>query len=94
LSSALSARERMGIRTSRVFVCFADPTFWTDPRAQAQVAYARQLGKPFRVLLLSGTRVPEDAFAGVEDIQMVRSRGVKADAAQLQVWRAEVAETD
>jgi len=88
----LSVRHRRAIRDSACFLCLASQHFWTDPLAQAQVAYAHQLGKPFRVLLLRGTRVPEDAFQGVTDLQIVPSRGAEADVRQVKMWMAELAE--
>jgi len=77
---------REGLRRSRLFAPLVTPHWLTDPRCQAQAAYARALGKPFRVLVLGDLRLPEDAFAGISDLQVVRVTTPEEASAHLAHW--------
>jgi hypothetical protein len=87
----LSARARRARRRARLFVFVLTPDWGEDPHVHAMVAYACQLGKPFRVLVRPGVRMPEDLFVDIADLQIAASRGVEQDTAQVQAWFAELA---
>ena len=91
----LSAAEYWAIRRSRIFLVLATPIWCDDAQAQArtqaQTAYAQQCGTPVRVLVSPGVRLPETAFQGLADVQIVRSQGSEADGAQIEAWLEEVA---
>lgn len=88
---SLTARARHAIRHSRLFVCLVDAAWVVDAHCQVQAAYAQQCGTPVRVLLAPGVRLPETAFQGITDLQVVRSQGTEADKAQIEAWLEEVA---
>jgi hypothetical protein len=63
-----------GLRSSAVFCCLVTPHYLRSPECWAQIDLARQLQKPFRVIVQHGTTVPKGLFEGVEDIRYYRFR--------------------
>ena len=61
---------REGITQSHVFFALVSPAYLRTPRLWEHIAYARDLGKPFRVALIEGAEVPEGLFAGVADLEI------------------------
>jgi len=84
----LSWRERVDIRDSAVFLVLCTRHWLTDPRAQAQAQYARQAQKPFLVALFPDVRLPEDAFVGVQDLEIVRMESADPEVVGKQVLAA------
>ena len=79
----LSVQTRAAIKRARLFLVVVSEHWFRDAHAQAQAAYAQQCGKPFRVLVVPGTRLPETAFQGVRDLRIVQSQGTEADVVQI-----------
>jgi hypothetical protein len=86
MTMPLSPDERRALAESHLFVCLVSPAWLTDAHAQAQAGYAQGLGLPFRVLLWPGVRLPEDAFAGVPDLEIAPHTTVEGDGAQVRRW--------
>ena len=63
---------RQELERSDVFMALASPAWLQQPRLREHLDYARQLGKPFRILLLPSTVLPEGIFAGVDDLEIHR----------------------
>jgi hypothetical protein len=82
----LSTDTQRKIRSSRICVCLVTTAWLTDERAQATYASARDQGLPIRVIVAPGVHLPEDAFLGVADLEIVHSRGAVADAEQIRAW--------
>jgi hypothetical protein len=67
-----------------------------DPKHQAaqreRVAYAMALGKPIRLLVMAGDRLPEDVCAGYADVAVWRvpEGDVAQTVRQIQTWLREV----
>jgi hypothetical protein len=61
---------REELAQSQVFMALASPAWLRQPRLWEHIDYARQLGKPFRIVLLPGTVLPEGLFAGVRDLEI------------------------
>lgn len=59
------------IRDSKVFFCLATENFFKDEKCKWQKEYARSLGKPFRVALERGVKIPNRFFEGIEDIEIL-----------------------
>lgn len=83
---------REGIRRSRLFVMV-----WSDAPQYLgiqhdKLAYAMSLGKPVRLLVLEGNRVPEDLCAGYADVQVAHFAQTEQEAAQRQLlaWLEEL----
>jgi hypothetical protein len=74
------------IAASRLFVAFVGPAWLADPRCQAQLQAAARLGKPVRLLLLPGTRLPAQVVHGIADLEVAYSQGVETDRAQMERW--------
>jgi hypothetical protein len=75
-----------GLRKSCLFVAIVSPSWLTDPWCQAQAQYAQHLGKPFRLVLVKGAHLPEDAFQDVRDLQVARAANPEEAAALIQQW--------
>lgn len=60
-----------GIEQSDVFLVLGTPDYFRDARAWAQTLYAKELKKPFRILLKRGTDLPKDFLEGVNDYQIM-----------------------
>jgi hypothetical protein len=86
MTRPLPAHERRAIARSRLHVCFVSPAWLTDAHAQAMAAYAQRLGLPMRVLLWPRVRLPEEAFAGVTDLDIAPHTTVEGDCAQIERW--------
>jgi hypothetical protein len=71
-----------GLRTSAVFVCLVTKHYLRSPECWEQMALARRLGKPFRVLIKKGVQVPRGFFDGIDDIRYYPFR-TKADLARI-----------
>ena len=89
----LSANDRASIRDSVLFLCLVSPEWARDVRCQAVAAYAAALHKPFRVVVWPDVHLPEDAFAGVTDLAIVRYAGHEELRAQVQTWLEELVAT-
>jgi hypothetical protein len=63
-----------GLRSSAVFCCLVTPHYLRSPECWAQIDLARQLQKPFRVIVQHGTTIPEGFFTGVEDLKVYTFR--------------------
>jgi hypothetical protein len=87
----LPAKTRHAIDQSRLFVILVSPTWFGNPHSQAALAYATARGKPVRVLLPPGLRLPEDLFLGTADCQIARSTGAEGDRQQVLTWLEEIA---
>lgn len=81
-----------GIRRSRLFVMV-----WSDAAAYAGIQhrkldYAMSLGKPIRLLVLEGQRVPEGLCAGYADVAVAHFAEAEHEAAQRQLmtWLEEL----
>src|SRR5262245_59877792 len=85
---SLTAQDKAAVRTSDLFVVLLTRHWLRDAHAQAQAQYAAQLGKPFRVLVWPGVRLPENAFQGVEDLELVHleTTGAEALRAPVKAW--------
>lgn len=62
---------KAGIRDSLIFAPCIETLSDVDA-LHDRIAYAKALGKPFRILLWPTVRLPEVAFAGVTDLQVHR----------------------
>jgi hypothetical protein len=82
----LSPVTQRKIRASRICVCLVTTAWFTDEEAQATYAYARDQGLPIRAIVEPGLHLPEDAFLGVTDLEIVQSRGPAANAEQIRAW--------
>ena len=71
-----------GLRHSAVFLCIVTKHYVRSPECWEQMALARRLGKPCRVLIKQGTRVPKGFFDGFDDIRYYPFR-TKADLARI-----------
>jgi len=91
---SLTHRERAAIDKSALFIVFVTPEWLRDDnfQAQAQARYAQRQGKPFRVLVYPGARLPEDSFTGVVDLQVAHlpSREPDATVRQIRTWVEEM----
>jgi hypothetical protein len=58
-----------------VFICLVTPNYLRSPECWEQMALARRLGKPCRVVLQQGTQVPVGFFDGFDDIRYYPFRG-------------------
>jgi len=83
---------RRGIEQSRLFVALITSHYLRDATCLAQAAYAKQLGKPFRLLVLPGTQVPEDFLDGVRDLQMAVWVSAAQSAEHIAAWLNEMKE--
>lgn len=63
-----------GLKSSEVFCCLVTPHYLRSPECWEQIALARQLRKPFRVILKQGTRIPKGLFKDVEDLKVYTFR--------------------
>jgi hypothetical protein len=77
---------RWGLERSRLCVLL-----WSaDPRHAAlqrqKLAYAQQLGKPIRILLREGDRLPEDLCAGYADVETARVGSPATAGPLIQAW--------
>lgn len=86
---SISARARHAIRHSQLFVCVVGADSMVDAQTEARAAYAQQCGRPVRVLLAQGARLPETAFQGIADVQVARTQGGEGDLAQIRAWLEE-----
>ena len=59
-----------GLQHSAVFLCLVTPHYLRHPECWEQLALARRLEKPCRVLLKQGTKVPRGFFDGFADIRV------------------------
>jgi hypothetical protein len=64
------AEWQEGIAHSRVFFALVSPAYLRTPRLWDHIAYARELGKPFRVAVIEGAQIPDGFFAGVADLEI------------------------
>jgi hypothetical protein len=74
------------IAASRFFVALVSPAWLADPHCQARLQAAARLGKPIRLLVLPGVRLPEDVFCDIADLEVAQSQGPEADSAQILRW--------
>jgi hypothetical protein len=71
-----------GLRHSAVFLCLVTKHYLRSPECWEQMALARRLGKPCRVLIKKGTQVPRGFFDGFDDIRYYPFR-TKADLTRI-----------
>lgn len=71
-----------GLRQSAVFLCIVTKHYLRSPECWEQVALARQLGKPCRVVVKKGAPIPRGFFDGFEDIRYYPFR-TKADLTRI-----------
>jgi hypothetical protein len=71
-----------GLRNSEVFLCFVTKHYLRSPECWEQVALARRLGKPCRVIIKQGTQIPRGFFDGFDDIRYYHFR-TKADLSRI-----------
>lgn len=57
------------IRECYLFIVLAGDTYFTSAHAFAECFYARELDKPFRVIIKKGTKITKGYFEGVKDIK-------------------------
>ena len=57
------------IAECHVYIVLADDGFFESAQCFAEVLYAKDRNKPFRVLLKKGTKIDKEFFEGVEDIK-------------------------
>lgn len=82
----LPRHTRDTIAHSRLYVCLVTPAWLRDPQCSAELAYAVHLGKPIRLLVEPGVRLPETFLTSVTDLQVARLEGAETAAAQIQAW--------
>ena len=83
-----------GLRHSAVFLCIVTKHYLRSPECWEQMALARRLGKPCRVLIKKGTQVPRGFFDGFDDIRDYPFR-TKGDLARIATQlRAELGEVN
>lgn len=82
----LSHTDRQTIHQGRLFVCVWSAASPGNTHQSAAVAYANAIGKPVRVLVTKGVRLPENAFLGVTDLEIAHVDTPEAGAAQLMAW--------
>jgi hypothetical protein len=63
-----------------------------DAFFRERVAYAMGWDKPIRLLVMPGSRVPEDLCAGYGDLAIALVTHTEADGDQVRRWLAEVEE--
>jgi hypothetical protein len=88
---SLSRRSRQTIRHSSIFVCVWSAHSPGDSQQSAAIAYATAIGKPVRVLVAEGARLPEDAFLGIADLEIVHATTPADGVAQVLAWLEAVA---
>jgi hypothetical protein len=71
-----------GLRNSAVFLCLVTKHYLRSPKCLEEMALARRLGKPCRVVIKEGTQVPRGFFDGFDDIRYYPFR-TKADLARI-----------
>lgn len=57
---------KQGIKNSGVFMIFGTQNYFDDVPME-EINYAKSLGKPFRVLVDKGIKVPENLKEGIKD---------------------------
>jgi hypothetical protein len=81
---------RHGVRHSRMFAMVWSSAPHHAATQRAKLAYAMQIGKPIRLLILPGNHVPEDLCAGYNDFQVAQLTTPQEGAAQLASWLEEL----
>jgi len=84
---------RRHIEESAMFVALISSHYLRDATCLAQAAYAKQLGKPFRIFVLPETRVPEDFLDGVQDLRYAVWVSAEQAAEQVTAWLDEIKES-
>jgi len=84
---------RRGIEQSRLFVALISSHYLRDATCLAQAAYAKQLHKPFRLLLLPQTQVPDAFLLGIQDLQVAVWVSAEQASAQIRAWVEDFQET-
>lgn len=57
------------IKECHYYIAFATPAFFESAQCFAEALYAKELGKPFRILVKKGTIIDLSYFEGVDDIK-------------------------
>jgi len=57
------------IRECNLFIVVASDEYFTSAQNFAECFYAKELGKPFRVIIRKGTKIAKGYFEGVKDIK-------------------------
>lgn len=61
---------RQRLASSHIFMLLVTPEMLRTPDLWDHIAYAKHLGKPFRILLFDGTVLPAGIFDGVDDLEI------------------------
>jgi hypothetical protein len=77
---------RWGISQVRLFCMLWGHASAHDPMQHTHLAYAMHLGKPIRILILPGARLPEDLCAGYADLQVAHIKEPEEGAEHIQAW--------
>lgn len=57
------------IRESEIFLVIFDERYLKGAETYVQIELAKQMNKPFRVLVKKGLKIPDDTFDGIQDIK-------------------------
>lgn len=79
---------REGFAHSRLIVLGWNPAPHYDAAQRARLAYAMALGKPIRLFVRAGDRLPPDLCAGYADLQVAPWTGADAMQRQILAWLA------
>jgi hypothetical protein len=85
---------RAAIQNSRMLCLFWSPAPAAAAIQRTQLAFAMALGKPIRLLLRTGTRLPEDLCVGYADLRVARVAHEADVGRQITVWLAELEEQE
>jgi hypothetical protein len=77
---------RFGIARSRMLAMVWSAEAQHAQMQRQKLAYAMALRKPIRLLVLDGTRLPEDLCTGYADVQVARVSSARAAGQQIQDW--------
>jgi hypothetical protein len=77
---------RFGIARSRMLAMVWSAEAQHAQMQRQKLAYAMALRKPIRLLVLDGTRLPEDLCTGYADVQVARVSSARAAGQQIREW--------
>jgi hypothetical protein len=61
-----------GVRDSEIFLVIGTESYFEDAICFCQAEIAKELNKPFRILLKNGVEIPPDFLNGVKDFAIER----------------------
>ena len=64
-----------GIRNSNIFMVVGTRKYFEDAVCFCQAELAKELNKPFRILLERGIEIPSDFLEGISDLKIVEWSG-------------------